>query len=358
MMMKTKKTSALVFLLLTLGFWGCQEEYYPEIDQIEPSLVVQGLITDQAGPYLVRLSMSGRFQEPPVYNGVSEAVVSIIDNDGNSAELLEVSPGYYQTPEGFQGEIGKAYTLQITTLDGYQYASTPQEILPPMNIDSIYGIKGEKVFYRPSSVSNIFFETNIIGSFAFISTSGSGEQLTRFRYSSELYVQYGVPVSDIEFWSCWIKKPITRFQSTDLGFFSDLDGASQNVAFVPLLANGLPYLEFPLDSLYDQVRVVINKVYTLNGEAYAFHKAKTEQMNASGRIFDPIAAQLPGNIICTSHPEKVALGFFEASSETTLTYRVITSFNQTTVNIIELPSMDSVSDEGCVINQYPPFWVN
>ncbi len=356
------KTKVRIFLsiavMLTLMFSGCQEEYFAKLEKVEPLLVVQGLVTNQTGPYQVNLSLSWRFQEPPVFRALSEATVSILVNDGTNVNLQEENPGSYYTPEGFIGEIGKEYTLQILTPDGHQYISSPQVILPPLNIDSIYGTKSEKVFYRPSSVSNTLFATNVPGAYAFINSSSSEDNSSRFRFSSELYVQYGVPISDTQFDACWIKKPITGFQPTDLGFFSNLDEVSQEVGFIPVLSNGIPFLGFPPNLLYNQVRVVINKVFTLNEDSYNFHKAKNDQLSSSGRIFDPIAAQLPGNIKCLSDPDKITLGFFEASAETILTYQIITSLTQPLVDIIPLPLMNNIPNEGCTRNQYPPFWVN
>lgn len=358
MTMNRLKIALTIFALLFLGLPGCQDEYFPKLDQVEPLLVVKGFITNGEGPFLIRLGLSVRFQDPQVFNGVSGAEVSIHADDGSQVSLNEISPGYYQTPEGFSGEVGKAYTLHINTPDGHQYVSLPQEILPPMTVDSIYGTRGDKVHYKTSSVSSTLYQTLITGTYAFIKTSGPGEQQTWFRYTADLYVQHGFAVSDYEFWSCWIKRPITEYQTTDLGFFSDIDGTSQEVAFVPLLANGLPWVGFIDGLLYGQVRVVTNKLYTLNAEAYQFHKAKNEQLSAEGRIFDPISVQIPGNILCITDPAISALGFFEASSEITFSYRVVASLSQPNVTIIPAPAIDTIPDEGCVMNSYPPFWIN
>jgi hypothetical protein len=357
--MKPLNRCFATFLLLAFfALGGCQEEYLADLEKIEPLLVVEGLITDRPGPYRISLSLSDRFQEPPVHRGVSGAVVTISVNDGKNIRLYESFYGNYFTPDDFIGETGKLYTLKITTSDGSQFASTPQEILPPIKIDSVFGVFSEKVFYMPSSVSNSLYSFKVGGTYAFISTSGSGEYATRFRYSSSLYVQYGVPINDVTVDNCWIKRPITNFQPRDLGFYSNIDGSSEEIGFAPIMAHGLSFLGYPPKLLYDQVRVMVHKFYTLNPESYSFHKAKNDQLNTDGRIFDPISAQLPGNVFCLSDPEKPVLGFFEASSETHLTYRIETQISKGTVNIIHLPAMVTIPNEGCVRNQLPSFWVN
>jgi hypothetical protein len=356
--MKSQLKGISLIFFLSISFLGCQEVYIADLEKVEPLLVVEGLVTNQPGPYRIKLSVAGRFQEPPVNYGVSGAQVSILVSDGTREDLQELSTGDYYTSANFRAEIGKHYTLLISTLDGHQYTSLPQEILPPLTIDSIYGVFGERVFYRHSSVSNTLFPFNVNGTYAFIYTSGSGASVTRFRYSTSLYVQYGVPISDVTVNHCWIKRTITSFQPTDVGFFSNLDGASEEVGFAPHLVTGLPHMGFPAGLYYDQVRVLIHNIYTLNQASYAFHKAKNDQLNTDGRIFDPINAQLPGNMQCISDPERAVLGLFEASSETKLTYRIVRNSLQGALTIIPLPAMDNIPDEGCLTNQFPPFWVN
>ena len=349
--------AAFILFLGTLAFTGCQEEFYARLDRVEPYLVVEGFISDQPGPHRVRLTMATPFQQPYVYHPVTGALLTITGNDGSLVTLEETLPGEYFTPESFQGQTGFSYILNIETEDGSYFRSEPQELLPPLQIDSIYGVLGEEIFYKPSGVSNTLFPFTVVGAHAFVTTSASGNSGNRFRFKSELYVQYTVPVSDVSFDACWIRQTLNPFLESDMGQFSNLDGMSQKMGFAPLYANGLSFFGFPDDLYYDQVRVLISKVYTLNQGSYDFHKARNEQLNTDGRIFDPINAQLPGNIHCISDPEKQALGFFEASALQTLTFRVVSRVNNGTVSIIPNPPLDQVPGQGCLRNQYPAFWV-
>jgi hypothetical protein len=60
----------------------------------------------------------------------------------------------------------------------------------------------------------------------------------------------------------------------------------------------------------------------MNRESYRFYKSANAQLEITGKIFDPIASQLLGNMKCINHPEKKVLGLFEASSVVKRAYLV------------------------------------
>lgn len=94
------------------------------------SLVIQGLITDQPGPYLVEVSKT-----KPIHAqldsdvGVSGASVTISDDEGNSELLVEKNSGKYYT-SSIQGVIGRSYSLQVTLSDGQSFQSSPEKMTP------------------------------------------------------------------------------------------------------------------------------------------------------------------------------------------------------------------------------------
>ena len=100
----------------------------------QPLLAVEGLITDQPGPYIIKISRAipillvdqYKLDQPRFETG---AIVAIEDDQGNSETLVEKSSGNYYT-SSLQGVIGRTYTLFITTRDGYTYQSTGEKMLP------------------------------------------------------------------------------------------------------------------------------------------------------------------------------------------------------------------------------------
>ena len=131
---------ALVFLL-TLG---CTKEVDIELNNEENSrLVVEGLITTEQTAHKVRLTRTSSYfsnQSPPVETG---ATVSV--SDGTTTFLLsETEPGLYVTDSNVAGEIGKTYTLNISTTDGEKYTASC-ELKQIAHLDSITDRKSTRL---------------------------------------------------------------------------------------------------------------------------------------------------------------------------------------------------------------------
>jgi len=77
--------------------------------------------------------------------------------------------------------------------------------------------------------------------------------------------------------------------------------------------------------------------YTMNSDSYRFYKDANTQLSASGKIFDPIAAQLYGNMKCINNSSKVVLGLFEVSSVKQHAFIVRGSSYDQTVSIYKAP---------------------
>jgi hypothetical protein len=103
---------------------------------------------------------------------------------------------------------------------------------------------------------------------------------------------------------------------------------------------------------------VITHIYSISPEAYIYFESVAQQLDAGGRIFDPIPSQLRGNISCITDSSKIALGLFDVSSES-ITYNAI--FWTPAMHGIDRRTADSIpaiTSDNCVNSGYPPFWVN
>ena len=135
-----------IFCLLVTTLSSCYNVLFDNeitTDEHTPRLVVNGIITDEAGPYFVRLSLTGKptplFLED--YTPVTNATVTISDNEGN-IDVLKPSDekytaldsintpdrtwgdmGYYQTTTNLLGTPGKTYTLSVV-YNGKTYEAT------------------------------------------------------------------------------------------------------------------------------------------------------------------------------------------------------------------------------------------
>ena len=115
--------------------YGCVERFIPDIkDSQQQFLVVDGLITDQPGPYYVNITLSSSLDGDNT--DVSGVSVSIETDTGESENLNEISPGRYAT-SSIQGVVGNSYRLNLVYQDT-QFQSTWETILSATEIDSVF----------------------------------------------------------------------------------------------------------------------------------------------------------------------------------------------------------------------------
>ena len=133
------RTSFCLFLFL-LASDACIERINIDAPRASEQLVMEGQVTDEPGPYTVKLSRATNVNEILVRTRpVSAIKVAIFDNLGNSEILKEVETGTFQTDvNGIQGVIGRSYTLHVETYDGKIYESTPETIIPAGSIENVY----------------------------------------------------------------------------------------------------------------------------------------------------------------------------------------------------------------------------
>ncbi|MEQ9426022.1 MAG: DUF4249 family protein [Cyclobacteriaceae bacterium] len=145
-MMRQRIKPLFKILIFPLAFIAasCVTEFDPNIKQTNKRLVVEGRMTTEPGPYFVKLSQTEdlRFSfADSLFAPASNAVVIISDSENNSETLVEVEPGLYRSAEdgsGIRGAVGGIYQLTVITQEDNFYQSIPQEILPPVEMDSIY----------------------------------------------------------------------------------------------------------------------------------------------------------------------------------------------------------------------------
>jgi len=136
---KTRKQlkfiSRCLFLFLLIVFTAsCEDVIDIDLNDVEPRTVIAACITDQVGPYTVMISKTGDYFEPSVFPAVSNAVVQITDDAGNSEILQESETGIYQS-DSLQGTSGRTYTLNVIA-EGKEYEGT--SIMPEaLEIDSL-----------------------------------------------------------------------------------------------------------------------------------------------------------------------------------------------------------------------------
>lgn len=113
---------------------SCEKEIDLDLDDKSGNIVIEGNITDQAGPYYVRITKSVAFTEANQYPPVTGALVIISDDAGHKDTLQYDADGRYKTT-GLVSLPGNTYTLNVIS-EGKNY--TAQSTMPlPVALDDL-----------------------------------------------------------------------------------------------------------------------------------------------------------------------------------------------------------------------------
>lgn len=248
--------------MLIYLFTACQEVVEVDLKETSAKLVIDGLVTDQPGPYYVKLSTTGNFYSTEPAPTIADAVVTIADDAGNSETLTqEFEPGSYQT-NLLQGVVGRTYYLTVQH-NGQTYQS--EAYLPPVtDIDSL----------KPKFVKESV-------------TKDEGYYL--YFYAKE-------PRGEANYYRFLIYENDSLYNSKE-------DILIANDEFVKGYINGLE-LDYPFD-LGDKVRL---EMYSLTKPAYDYYNGLINVYGNDGGLFSPPPANPPTTI------SNGALGIFRASS--------------------------------------------
>jgi hypothetical protein len=133
--MKFSKAASLALLITSLS--GCQKVIRLDLQTAATQYVIEGSVTNQPGPYTVKISKSKNFSGDNNFPKVSGALVVITDNNDFSDTLNESSPGTYNTSH-ITGTPGHTYRLYVNNLGTVFTASATMPM--PVNIDSVYTV--------------------------------------------------------------------------------------------------------------------------------------------------------------------------------------------------------------------------
>jgi len=293
---------------------SCKRVYNPDINASQDVLVVDGLITNEIQNYGIRLTRSSTFDNSSSdYKYVTGAKVSISDNLGNNYKVTEFRFGeYYTDSTELVGMPGRIYTLHIVTEDDNIYESSPQELLSSSSQDSVYAVNSTK--------AELVSDGN--GGYNHIITAGidlltditnNGDISPRFRFKSSITLLStcgGASYSNTYSADDLVSLTEEKYTTTSLNIRGHI------ICFVPTVY----IVKQDCGDAGVYRRTIKISRYRINNETYQYYKNINLLLSAQGKIFDPITTQFKGNITCINHPQKLALGFFEASSVKTNIY--------------------------------------
>ncbi|GAB3490928.1 hypothetical protein GCM10027341_03270 [Spirosoma knui] len=301
-------TRFIVFILAVTALISCIDQVQLPVRTEEPRLVVEGQITNEAPPYTVKLTYTGKYSgsegQNPADQFVSGAQVSLADDQGRSTRLVATGPGVYQTADStFRGQVGRSYSLSIVLTDGKRYVTSPERMPIVPAIDSISS--------RLVRVENII--TPFRYSYAITTQDPAAEKnyyrWTAFgvttRRSTGLPCCLGCPSICLD--RCWVT------ESTDaVNIYSD-EAINGN----PIRNRAV--FQLPVYAIGPQLVEV--QQYSMTQSNYQFWKLYQQQNARTGSIFDPLPAPVTGNVVNADNPTDRARGYFAVTSITRKRFR-------------------------------------
>jgi hypothetical protein len=371
------RTVIASYILLSFLLSSCSEPYFPEIKADKKVLVVSGLVTNEKAPYIISLSYAASFDSTLKGLPLTSAQVTVSDDHGNHFAFQELNEGdYVSDPSQFTGVPGFSYTLHIITPDGLEYQSNPQLLPDEDQPDTIYA-----EYEYKETISKVNGEVTLSrGANILADIENHGDTLSRFRFSSNLVTQYFYSICPIMqacyYFYCWqteeansdinltggdyavnsaaITKHEVCFIDENPSCYALRYGIGQqgpDMSVMPLITT--VYQSFPIHKKL----LYINR-YGLNDASGQYYKSMYKQLKSDGKLFDPIAVQIIGNINCISDPGNKAFGFFEASSlrisAFSVDFRDLTDSQPSIRKIQDIMPPEPI---GCKINIAPAFWV-
>ncbi len=305
--MNYKILSVLVIFLACLIFVpACTERFYPELTDFQNNLVVDGQITDALGPYKVRLSLSSDLDRI-VYTPLENAVVKIIEENGESEILSETSAGEYQTAsDGIQGVAGNSYKLSIVTATGDSYESSYQLLRAAPAIADVYAEVESKYFVDANA--------EFPGYQFYVDSEPVGDEATylmwlteaTFRYEASAPIDFTFTdrvVTEFPFpsslFNCWRTDTISNVTT-----YSTADFVDSAVEGVPL--HFIKSTDISISRRYSP----LVKQYSLSKDAYEFWTGISAQLSSDAALYTTQPYQIRGNVENVANPDEPVLGFF------------------------------------------------
>ncbi|HEV2483525.1 MAG TPA: DUF4249 family protein [Puia sp.] len=133
-MNKKSLISLLCIGLSCIGLSACTKVIDLNVHNSAPVYVIEGNVTDQPGPYQVKISNTVGFYAGNQYPGVPGAAVTIADGAGHTDHLTDHGDGIYSTV-ALQGVSGQTYTLQVVI--GKDTFAAVSSMPARVNLDSV-----------------------------------------------------------------------------------------------------------------------------------------------------------------------------------------------------------------------------
>jgi hypothetical protein len=323
------KSAAIILLLSFLLLYliiACQDVYTHDVlDDSKIIPVVEGAIHSGRGPHHLSLHYARPYNTDR-YTHISGAVVTVVDNFGNTFSFDDTGTGRYLCPKGrLYVHIGRSYYLHVELPDGTILESDPAVVPGTLRIERIFNERETREIIE-RTLDNEIKIRNENGIASYIVIDPDYPEKTFYRvlafYLEHLYY-YNVGLSyeyidNVEWaiynhsvYNCMV--PIYENFLPKIGVFDP--EASENEFARTKLCYFLPDTRtLANDTLQALGKYLTIKLYNISHDTYNYISAINDQLGSTAHLFDPIPTQIIGNMHCVNYPEQEVLGMFEVSS--------------------------------------------
>ena len=349
------RNTILYLALLAALLSSCEEYYTPDLDVVEPILVVESQMTNNSTANFVKLTMTQDFYNTTETEKVTGAKVELIQVNGAKESGTESSTGYFT----FKTTLipGKEYYIRITHQnDIYESETVAMPSVP--SIDSLY--TQHKIIKS--------YTTDAYGSPTLIETP-----------SRQIYIDAPI-TSDLHYYRFnyraieqWMYTPASSDgppPPTLYGWKSVYGNGLFNIAGPKEFSTSEKIYKHAIRSLEYDGRVYLDSTsltpmgwilildeYGTSKNSYDFHESLNKQFSAEGSLFDPILTQVYGNLHCESDKSKTVLGFFDLNSYRQHRYFLYLGDGADEhVTQRRLNTYPDISDAGYTEGTTPSFW--
>ncbi len=349
--------SVLLFLVIL-----CLDSCIDRIEALSDSaydgdFVIDGFITDQAGPYTIKLYLPTNIESNVLFpHPLIAKEVVIFDDMGTSEKLAHVGSGIYKTSAtGIRGEVGRKYQVRIELMDGSVFESIEDEMRSVGDIERIYynfesfkPLRGQTQYgfrvYLDSKNQVTparwrFTGTYVVETFPKFRLSNRACMMgvpdpppcSGYRWSDNSFVRIG----DCTCCTCWVndieQKPTVSNEVVVT------NGKHQNIE--------IAYVPFDVWRFHFRKYMIKVEQFSLSQGAHEFWKLIEDQKEGLTSLFQPSFGSIKTNFVSLNSTRK-AFGFFYASS---VSQKV--EFIHASDARIPVPDFDRPGEEVC-----PQFW--
>lgn len=326
-----------ILSLISLGWTGCKDIYTPkELNSDDKILVINGSVTNTAGPHKVNLCYATPFLDK-TRQYINNAKVWIVDGNGQTYDLTNQQDGnYVTTTNQLVGEVGQSYTLMVELLNGNQYQSTTTIMAEPHNYSDIYAEEG-KQGYLEEQYDGSYLEIVKEGLFVYIDLDLPVSEKKYFRFDRMLTAQSTFTVDTID---TITQRPITKtiycIDAAGINPLPDISTTTKSgdkqialrhqLTFIPYALKTKIWGDYTINpdgsytappsyTAYPYGWVVTTTMFSISREEYIYYDKVKTQLSSTDQIFDPIPSSIKGNMKSVTDSTETVLGLFSVASK-------------------------------------------